>query len=188
MSIGDASHLFLSHENNPQNFSQILSGRFHWADRRHDAAISEFENAIGLNPSLGVAHAMIARCLSMSGRARQAIPHVHQAILLSPRDPIITMFHAALAHAYFFLGEHEEAARWAQKSAQSPGALWPTYAFLVAALAHLGRIEEARLATTEMNTLHPEISITFVRKTLPITDPDYLDHFIDGLRKAGLPE
>ena len=163
-------------------------GRVHWADRRHDAAISEFENAIELNPSLGVAHNMIARCLSMSGRAHEAIPHVHQAILLSPRDPHIPMFHAALAHAHLFLGEHEDAVFWALKSIQHPRVAWPNHAFLVAALAHLSRNDEAGLAMAEMVRFRPGISVAFVRTTLPLTDLSYMDHLLDGLRKAGLPE
>jgi len=55
-------------------------------------------------------------------------------------------------------------------------------------LVHLGRGDEAHQALTDMIEFRPGISLSFVRKTLPITNSDYMDHLLDGLRKAGLSE
>jgi hypothetical protein len=39
-----------------------------------------------------------------------------------------------------------------------------------------------------MERLRPGITISFVREHTAVTDPDYMEILIDGLRKAGLPE
>ena len=52
---------------------------------------------------------------------------------------------------------------------------------------HLGRLDEARRALDEIQRRQPEITIGFVQDHTTFTYSDYMDHFMDGLRKAGLP-
>jgi hypothetical protein len=33
-----------------------------------------------------------------------------------------------------------------------------------------------------------QVTVTFIQEHTPITDTGYMEHFLDGLRKAGLPE
>ena len=61
-------------------------------------------------------------------------------------------------------------------------------ASLIAALGHLGRIDEAQPALAEAQSIRPEFSISFLEKNLPLEDDDYMAHYVDGLRKAGVPE
>ena len=71
---------------------------------------------------------------------------------------------------------------------------WPIYANLASALAHLDRLDEARRAIDAMNERdamneHGQgLTIAFIREHTPVTDIGYMDHLLDGLRKAGLPE
>ncbi len=63
---------------------------------------------------------------------------------------------------------------------------WP-HAVLAAALAQLDQMDEARAAVTEALEAKPDLSLTYLQKTLPTKEPDGLDPYLDGLRKAGLP-
>ncbi len=59
---------------------------------------------------------------------------------------------------------------------------------LAAPLAHLGRIEEARAAVAEALEQKPDLPLSYLKKTLPTKQPDGLDPYLDGLRKAGMPK
>lgn len=61
-----------------------------------------------------------------------------------------------------------------------------THRFLCASLAQMGQIEEARVAMSTLLQLQPDISVAWI-KSLPYA-PGPMAHFLDGLRKAGLPE
>ena len=59
---------------------------------------------------------------------------------------------------------------------------------VAAALANPGRIEEARAAVVVALERKPDLSLAYLEKTLPTKQPGGLAPYIDGLRKAGLPE
>ncbi len=86
-------------------------------------------------------------------------------------------------------GDDEEALFWARKTIQNPRAkgYWP-HAVHAAALAHLSRIDEARSTVTAACKALPDLSLSYLAKTLPTKDPGGLDRYLEGLRLAGLPE
>ena len=55
-------------------------------------------------------------------------------------------------------------------------------------LGHLGKHEEGRKAIAELLRRKPDFSPEYVANILPYKDPADLDHLLEGLRKAGLPE
>ena len=65
--------------------------------------------------------------------------------------------------------------------------LWH-FPYLVSAYAHLGRIEEAKARAAELLRLKPDYSAKWVSVQEPYKNPADLEHLLDGLRKAGLPE
>jgi hypothetical protein len=62
---------------------------------------------------------------------------------------------------------------------------WPP-AETASALAHLGRLDEARLALGEARALEPALTPAFIRHALPYGTQDNFEIFFEGLRKAGL--
>jgi hypothetical protein len=62
---------------------------------------------------------------------------------------------------------------------------------LAAALAHLGRLDEARAAAQAGLALSPAFTISRHHANAPSDNPTYLaqrERFYDGMRKAGVPE
>ena len=49
-------------------------------------------------------------------------------------------------------------------------------------------MEDARAALEEDLRIEPDITIEKVRLGLPFADPDFLERYFDGLRKAGMKE
>ncbi len=168
--------------------AHVTLGRIYRLSRNPDAAEAESKIALGLNPSMADAHHGLGSTLVHAGKAQEAIPHLEAAIRLSPHDDLIGPFHVRLATAHLFLGNHKEAAELAQKALRLRGTQWFGNAFLVSALGHLSRIEDAKKAMEELKDAQPQATISFVKECIPITDADCMDHLLDGLRKAGLPE
>jgi adenylate cyclase len=63
-----------------------------------------------------------------------------------------------------------------------------SYRYLAAALAHLGRIEEAQAALATMKRLVPDVTVSSVRKAGRYVDTPGTRLYFDGLQKAGLPD
>jgi adenylate cyclase len=163
-------------------------GRAHYMRREYDAAFRELKTALELNPSLALAHYGLGATLVFSGRAEEGIPHLTAAIRLSPYDPNMGSFLVRLADAAYFLRRYEEAAEWARRALQQPNFQWSRYTVLIAALAQLGRLDEARNCIQQLQVGRPNTSIAFVRETHLFGHAASFAHYLDGLRMAGLPD
>jgi adenylate cyclase len=163
-------------------------GLVYYADKNLKAAASEFEHVIKLNPNFAVAHGLLGSSLSGSGRCEEAIPFLEHSVRLNPRDPLIGLTYSRMSRAYLFLRKHAEAVNWAREGLKHQNIQWPLTCNLASALAHLGRFDEARDALEDTETFRPGITTSFVREHTTVSDPDCMDHLIDGLIKAGMPE
>jgi adenylate cyclase len=163
-------------------------GRAYYMRREYDAAFRELKTALELNPSLALAHYGLGATLVFSGRAEEGIPHLTAAIRLSPHDPNMGSFLVRLADAAYFLKRYEEAAEWARRALQQPNFQWSRYTVLIAALAQLGRLDEATNCIQQLQVKRPNTSIAFVRETHLFGDRASFVHYLDGLRMAGLPD
>jgi len=156
------------------------------------AAIAQHETAIQLNPSSARAYHELARTLTHSGKAEEAIPHLHTALRLSPQDTFSGPFnvHAQLGLAHLSLKQHEEAVASGRKSIRKANTSWGPYAILISALGHLGQADGARRVHEELKRRHPDITVTltFARDNFTQLHPNYQSYFLEGLRKAGVPE
>ncbi len=117
-----------------------------------------------------------------------AANYFQRAIRLNPRDVSAPWPLTAMAHVEMIKGNFVEALHWAERS----WALNPQYYFgywtLIAANAHLGRLEEARRWLAKFRILAPSATITSILAGEPAKDPSRMASFIEGLRLAGLPE
>ena len=155
--------------------------------RQIEPAIDEANKALQINPNFAYGHVHLAAPLVHSGRAAEGIPHVELAIKLSPADPSMAAWRTRLAIAHLYMEDHELAAETARQSAQIWD-VWLPQSILTAALAHLDRADEAALACHELERRQPGITISFVQTIYPTVHQPSLNHFLSGLRKAGLAE
>ena len=57
-----------------------------------------------------------------------------------------------------------------------------------ASLAQTGRIDEARSFLATVRREQPQLSIDWIRASVPYQTPELMERFLDGMRKAGLDE
>lgn len=94
-------------------------------------------------------------------------------------------------HAKLYLGKEEEAVIWLRRSIEANRNYPASRFYLAAALAHLGRLPEARSEAEAGLALNPVFSISRVRAITMSDHPTFLagrEHIYDGLRKAGPPD
>jgi adenylate cyclase len=166
-------------------------GRVYVMRGEHDASVAELEKALELSPSFAQAHHGLGFTLLLSGRLEEGAGELDKAIRLSPRDPMLWGTMAFRSMACNLLQQDEAAADWARKAIHEPRAAgagyWP-YAVLASALGNFGNIAEAREAIDEALQRKPDLSLAYLETTLPTKQPGGLETFLDGMRKAGLPE
>ncbi|MCZ6772829.1 MAG: winged helix-turn-helix domain-containing protein [Proteobacteria bacterium] len=168
--------------------AQHALGFIHVARGEHDLAIHHFNASLDINPSGLLARNGLVMALVWSGKPEQAIHHLEMCLRLSPHDPVLGPTLVRFAEAYFQLGDYEISVEYATKALRRPETqIWGNCA-LVSALAHLEKLDEAQKALSELLQRRSDFSISLVRKSIPITDREFLETYIDGLRKAGLPE
>jgi tetratricopeptide (TPR) repeat protein len=153
--------------------------------RRTDEAAEEFLRALDLNPNFAAAHGFLGCTLAFDARSDAAIDHIEQAIRMSPHDPQNALLNAALAAAHYQAGRYEQAVGFGRKAIQQRFELTNGHRIYVASLAQAGRIDEARVALTRLQELHPENSIAWIEHNIPYT-PEPMAKFLAGFRKVGL--
>lgn len=168
---------------------RFMYGRALLAQKSYGDALAELESAVDLNPSLAVVYCGLGDSLAYEGRFSEAIPHFEKAINLSPYDPQRWAFYSYRALAHLIAREFELAAEWALKATRIPNSHYWPFAHRVAALGHLQQREASQVALVELLQRKPEFSCRLARKRLfYVKDPVHLDIYVDGLRKAGVPE
>jgi tetratricopeptide (TPR) repeat protein len=162
--------------------------RYNFAINELDVAIAECRRALEINPNLAVAEGFLGAALSWRGDYGGAILHAERAARLSPNDPAYSWSSHARASAAFGAAKYEQAVEWAKKTIDATPESPVGWRYLTASLAHLGRIDEARAAKDRLLRILPHESAGLVRANMPSDNADFIDRFVDGLRKAGVPE
>jgi tetratricopeptide (TPR) repeat protein len=150
--------------------------------------VSEFREAIHLNPSFAAAYVLLGQMLTYDGRPEEGIPLAEKGISLSPYDPRLFAWLVALAGAHYQLRHYPQAVEIGLRS-WALNRNWPFgLRYAVAGLAQLGRLAEAQAALADLRHLDPSMSLVEVNLQRSYRDRAGIDHILHGLRKAGMPE
>jgi adenylate cyclase len=153
-----------------------------------DKNLSSARKAIELNPNFAIAHSFLGAGLALSGHGEQAFEWIEKARRLSPRDIFRDEFDVHTSMAYFQIGNYEKAAEFAAKaSLPRPGHVYP-HLILAASYGHLGVLETARYESSKIAQLVPGFSLATAEKVCVFMVADDIARFVDGLRRAGVPE
>jgi tetratricopeptide (TPR) repeat protein len=155
--------------------------------------IAECEQALTLDRNLARAHAWIGLAKFLLGRGAETEPHINEALRLSPRDTLAPRWLVWIGLAKAQLGADAEAAIWMRRGLDANRNYSVTHFDLAAALARLGRLDEARASVNAGLGLDPRFTIRRYRDiTFSNSDnPNYRDgreRLIEGMRLAGVPE
>jgi TolB-like protein/DNA-binding winged helix-turn-helix (wHTH) protein len=164
-------------------------GRAHCMQRNYEDSVAMLEQSIALNPSFAQGWFALAFTLTWCGRQKEALALVERATELSPRDPHLTSFHHLRGLACFALGDLDGAATYSRMASRLHNASHCSFAVHAAALGLLGRGAEARGSLAELLQRKPAYSCAYTPNDLFFcADEALVRRFVEGLRRAGLPE
>lgn len=152
-------------------------------EKRWQESDGAFSSALELDPNHADTWAAQSDVSVLGGQAIRGLEQIHRAFLLNPYPPVWYFCH--LGQAQYALRDYESAAKTL--------VVEDTYRtnsrkFLAASLAQAGRMDDARREAEMFLVTHPHFTISHWAASQPLRDAATRDHFLDGFRRAGLPE
>ncbi|MGH6643405.1 MAG: adenylate/guanylate cyclase domain-containing protein [Bradyrhizobium sp.] len=155
---------------------------------QHDNAIRRLLRAIDLDPNSSFARGYLGTAYAFGGECDPAIENLQEAMRLSPRDFLMVVWFTVSAWAYLSAGKFEQASDCAKRAIDCNPAFPDAHGTFAAASAHLGHMDDARAGLDDFVRLMPGLTVGDERLIRPFRRPTDRERFLDGLRKAGLPE
>jgi tetratricopeptide (TPR) repeat protein len=159
-----------------------------------DGALAVIDRALLLNPNSPDALATAGLLRAYRGDTDIALQHLREAQRISPPGEHIMVKTFAFCVASFVDGDYLRVIDWtAERLRDEPDNIVPLR-YRAAALALLGRLDEARQVVERLLVLRPKLTIARCRRHVevemknPFKRPGVADAYYEGLRLAGLPE
>jgi len=157
-------------------------GFAHLYRKEHAASLAAYERAAELNPNDADVLAEYGDALVYDDQPGRAPELLRRAVRLNPCCPDRYLWH--LADAYLTLERPEEVVATVRRMRDpSQGRR-----MLAASYAHLGMLEEAGAEARAILDLQPGFTVAEWARRPPYKNPARLEYFLEGLRRAGLPE
>ena len=156
------------------------------AEIRWDLANQAARRAVELEPSYSDGYGMLAATLVHLGRLDEAMAAVEQAKQLNPYFSYIILW--IEGRILFLMGRYDEAAAKLEEAVARNPVFDQGHITLAAIYGQLGRIEDAEWQADEVLTLRPDFTIRSDQNTRGFRVADRAQRYIEGLRRAGLPE
>ena len=153
--------------------------------RDYDAGLERLRRSIELNPSYVMGHFILGAGLTYASRPADGIPEIEIGIRLSPHDSMLITWLTSLALSHYQLRNYENALEVATRAEQIAPQYPLTHHALASALGQLGRVDEARRHLDEFLRLSPGYSYETAVAAVPFKEPADMEHFFEGIRKAG---
>ncbi len=154
--------------------------------RRLDEALVAIHKAIELKPNYAEGYGSLAMVLIYAGRADEGLEAVQTSMRLNPFNGFFVYW--VLGLCYFHLERYDEAAVQFERAVEANPQFLRGHLLLAATYGQLGRIEDAEWEAQEALVLLPELTLRQRRAIVPYKKQADVERYIDGLRKAGIPE
>lgn len=154
--------------------------------RRFDEGVELAERALALHPNSVFVRIRAGIAYVNCGETEKAIDNFEMAWRMNPQDPKALTF-TGMCAAHFFARRFEDCIAWGRRAVSEASGANIARRHVAAALALLGRADEARAEIAEVLKRQPTSSLARSRLS-SFRHPWMYDLYLDGLRKAGLPE
>lgn len=158
----------------------------HAMEGHYEAALDAGKRAVELNPyDMGV-RGVLGICHFVIGEHRQAIELFSTAAQRGNSDPRF-QWGGLNAFSHYLLGQYDASLSWAREALYLNPNHLQVLAIRAAALAQLGRTEEAAQAAEVLLTSFPGLTVERHLRNFRWKIPADTAHYRDGLLKAGVP-
>jgi adenylate cyclase len=190
LSVELAKKSVAMNDKNPMVHS--LLSHIHLIQGDHEKAVEEGRKAIALGPNYSEAKLLFGEVLIYSGNFKEAVRMCEMAMRLHPHAPLYYLGHTL--NAYYWIGRYDESLALAErlidrgrKVGFTLGVVWGLTGSALVKIK-LGRLSEAREDANEILKIWPWYNLDYIQSLYFYKDSANLEHRIDGLRMAGIPE
>jgi TolB-like protein len=184
--IGERAALAAIRADSEDPWAHYALGNVYLFTRCFDDSLAEFELATRLNPSFSPARGLHGVALAYCGRWEEGDLAARHALRLSPRDPFAAVYCGVAAYAQYIGRNYEEAMRMSRESLRQRIDFVGAHRVLVAAAGMAGETAVAEAALRELYRAQPNVSLDWIAKEIPFKLDSDRDHYLEGLRRAGL--
>src|SRR5882724_203135 len=168
------------------SFAFAILSYVHAMEGNYEAALDAGKRAVELNPYDMGARGVLGICHLVIGEHRQAIELFSAAVQRGNSDPRYKW--AALnAFSHYLVGQYDASLSWAREALYLNPNHLQVLAVRAAALARLGRAEEAAKAAEVLLGNFPSLTVERHLRNFRWKTPEDIAHYRDGLLKAGVP-
>jgi TolB-like protein/DNA-binding SARP family transcriptional activator len=156
-----------------------------------DYGLSLIERSLALNPNSATAWVSSSFVHAYLGHPERALEDFARAQRLNPRDAMHHVQWHVASLANFVAGRYEESAKADEKALQERPAYAPSLRMRVVTCGLLGRLDEAKHYLDRLLAGEPDASVARFKRLnekMFQRNPDALARFLEGARRAGLPE
>ena len=146
------------------------------------------DQALAVNPNLAWAWHISGLSKALTGRPELVVEHAAHAMRLSPQDPQFFAMQAIASLGHYFAGSYEEAFKWAEAALREKPNFLIAAGAVAASAALLGKPADAEKAMARLLEINPRLRVSNLGDWLAFQRAEEFDQWIEGLRKAGLPE
>jgi DNA-binding SARP family transcriptional activator/TolB-like protein len=151
-------------------------------------AITLHERALMLNPNLSMAWNLSGIAYAYLGDLEEAERRIRRYKHLSPLDPMAFFFDTAAVVLAFLKGDYQGAVTAGREVSEMNPAFSAACKPYLAALGHLGQMQEAEVVRRRLLSIEPTFTVTRFIEASPFARLEDRDRYAAGLRLAGIAE
>ncbi len=153
-----------------------------------ESAVTAARRAVDLNPNFAEAYGILGLALTFSGDLEGGLAACKQAMRSNPRDGRGRLLLNGMGHAYYMLGDYENAIEVSNRQLQLDSSNYGALVTLAGTYARLDRMDDARRHAEQLLRLIPRFNLRALRKNPMFVRPEHIEKLVEGLRLAGVPE
>ncbi len=151
-----------------------------------EAAIAAIKRSVELAPNYADGYGMLALISNSLGKADDAIAYVKRGMVLNPFYS--WDYNYNLGRALYIKGDYAAAVAELQDALERNSTPMFPRVFLTASLVRLNRLDDAEWQIMQLETDHPELTVTSLEKNMPLSEGPHKTRLIEDLRAAGMAE
>ena len=159
-----------------------------YLQRRSPEAATLHERALALNPNLAMAWGLSAITFAYMGDFDECERRMQRYKKLSPLDPRSFFYDSGLCVVALLRQDHSAAVSIGRGVSEMNPAFSGACKPYLAALGHLGLADEAARVRARLLAIEPRFTLRRFLRGCPFEVSEHREHYIDGLRRAGVPD
>ncbi len=156
--------------------------------KQHKEAQQVLVRALEVNPNSAAALGTLGAALIWDRQREQGVEKVVEALRRSPNEQGAAFHHVNLGVANYFSGDYEACIVHCDNGHSEFPSLPTPVRLKLSALGWLGRKAEAKAVLAKLNELLPGVTIEKTRPAVISAYEEDVETFLEGLRRASMPE